>query len=160
MALEADAEHWQGERTALLNGTASISEVLGRNGLHLRADLLRPWAHWVTPEVEPKRFDTRFFVAALPPEQSPLHFAGESDVGGWVAPAQAVERHAAGEMGMLPPTVLTLAELAAYRSVGEVLEAATARDVRRILPKVVVTGDDVRLLLPDDPDYPQPTGGP
>jgi 8-oxo-dGTP pyrophosphatase MutT (NUDIX family) len=143
------------EQAALLDRSASMAEVLARNGLLLRADLLRPWAHWVTPEIEPKRFDTRFFVAALPPGQEPVHFRGESDASEWVAPRDAVRRHAEGELGMLPPTVFTLAEIGAYDSVGDVLDAATRRDVQRVLPRIVVDGDDVLLLLPGDPGYPQ-----
>jgi 8-oxo-dGTP pyrophosphatase MutT (NUDIX family) len=150
-----DPEHWAREQAALLDRTASMAEVLARNGLTLRADLLRPWAHWVTPELEPKRFDTRFFVAALPDGQEPVHFRGESDHSEWATPRAAVERHARGELGMLPPTVFTLAELGAYDTVADVLAAATARDVRRVLPRIVVDGDDVLLLLPGDPGYPE-----
>ncbi len=150
-----DTEHWAREQGALLDRSASMAEVLARNGLVLRADLLRPWAHWTTPEIEPKRFDTRFFVAALPEGQTPVHFRGESDHSEWVAPRVAVERHARGDLGMLPPTVFTLAELGAYGSVADVLAAATARDIRRVLPKIVVSGADVLLLLPGDPGYPE-----
>ncbi|HVF19587.1 MAG TPA: NUDIX hydrolase [Mycobacteriales bacterium] len=151
----ADVGLWSREQAALLDRSASIAEVLGRNALMLRADLLRPWAHWVTPEFEPKRFDTRFFVAALPAGQAPVHFAGESDASLWVRPVDAVERHARGEMGMLPPTVFTLAELAEYADVAAVLDAATKRDVRRVLPRVVVSGEDVLFLLPGDAGYPE-----
>jgi hypothetical protein len=72
-----------------------------------------------------------------------------------VTPRRAVERHASGELGMLPPTVFTLAELSAYDTVADVLAAATARDVKRVLPRIVVDGDDVLLLLPGDPGYPE-----
>ena len=141
------------EQKALLDRTASMTEVLRRNDLTLRADLLRPWSHWLTPEFEPKRFDTRFFVAALPAGAEPVHYEGEADRAAWVRPADAVASHAAGEMGMLPPTVFTLAELAEYESVADVL--AAHREIRRVLPKVVVSGDDVRLLLPGEPGYPE-----
>ena len=150
----ADADHWKSEQAALLDRSATISEVLARNGLVLRADLLRPWAHWTTPEIEPKRFDTRFFVAALPEGQAPVHFRGESDHSEWTTPKAAIQRHAAGEIAMLPPTVFTLAEIGAYDTVADVMAAATARDIKRVLPKIVVSGDDVLLLLPGDPGYP------
>jgi 8-oxo-dGTP pyrophosphatase MutT (NUDIX family) len=152
--VDADLEHWRREQAALLDRTAAMSEVLDRNALMLRADLLHPWAHWVTPEIEPKRFDTRFFVAALPSGQTPEHSVGETEHSEWVRPADAVARHAAGEMGMLPPTVLTLAEMAEYARVAEVLEAARRREIRRVLPRIVVAGDDVQLLLPGEPGYP------
>ena len=141
------------EQRALLDRTASMSEVLRRNGLTLRADLLRPWSHWCTPEFEPKRFDTRFFVAALPEDATPAHYEGEADRGEWVRPADAVTRHASGEMGMLPPTVFTLAELTEYARVADVL--AAHREIHRVLPKILVDGDDVLLLLPGEPGYPE-----
>lgn len=153
--IAGDAEHWKAEQAALLDRSASMAEVLQRNGLVLRADLLRPWAHWVTPELEPKRFDTRFFVAALPEGQEAVHYRGESDHSEWATPRDAVERHARGEIAMLPPTVFTLAEIGAYPTVAEVMAAAATRDVKRVLPKIVVSGDDVLLLLPGDPGYPE-----
>jgi 8-oxo-dGTP pyrophosphatase MutT (NUDIX family) len=154
VALASNVEHWAGEQAALLDRSASMADVLARNGLVLRTDLLRPWAHWTTPEIEPKRFDTRFFVAALPAHQEPLAHTAEAEHGGWRRPAEALQAHAAGELGMLPPTAFTLAELAEYGTVDEVLAAATSRDIRRVLPKIVVTGDEVSFLLPGDAGYP------
>lgn len=153
-ATAAVDDSWAADTTALQTGQLTLPQLLVRRALVLRADLLRPWAHWVTPEFEPKRFDTRFFVAALPTGQAPHHFAGESDLGEWVRPATALQRQAEEQIAMLPPTAFTLAELAEFGSVAEVLSAAEARDVQRMLPKVIVTGEDVRLLLPGDAGYP------
>ncbi|MEP7054658.1 MAG: NUDIX hydrolase [Actinomycetota bacterium] len=152
---------WAADRAQLQSGAVSLPELLVRRQLVLRADLLRPWAHWVTPEFEPKRFDTRFFVAALPEGQVPAHFRGESDRGAWVRPADALTLQAEQQIAMLPPTAFTLAELAEFASVADVLAAAAGRQFRRNLPKVIVTGDDVRLLLPGDDGYPDDgdTGG-
>jgi hypothetical protein len=144
---------WEADRQGLIDRRFSLSELLARRGLRLRADLLRPWAHWVTPEVEPKRYDTRFFVAAMPPGQRTRQVGGESDRTVWLRPQEALDRHEAGELAMLPPTVFTLAELTAYSSVNSVLEAANERDIRPVLPRVVVTGDEAELLLPSDPGY-------
>ncbi|HVE62912.1 MAG TPA: NUDIX hydrolase [Mycobacteriales bacterium] len=154
VTVDHDIEHWAGEQAALLDRSASIADVLCRNSLVLRADLLRAWAHWITPETEPKRFDTRFFVAALPEGQRPVHFAGESDASEWVRPADALARRASGEMVMMPPTVMTLVELAGFADVAEVLNAAATRQITPVLPRVVVAGEDVLLLLPGDPGYP------
>lgn len=145
---------WVADRELLQSGAVSLPELLVRRDVRLRADLLRPWAHWVTPEFEPKRFDTRFFVAALPAGQVPAHFDGESDRGEWVRPLDALARQAQEQIAMLPPTAFTLAELAEFGSVADVLAAASARVVQRVLPKVVITGADVRLLLPGDEGYP------
>jgi 8-oxo-dGTP pyrophosphatase MutT (NUDIX family) len=144
---------WEADRQGLIDRRFSLSDLLARRGLRLRADLLRPWAHWVTPEVEPKRYDTRFFVAAMPPEQATRHVGGEADRTLWARPQDAIDQHEAGGLAMLPPTVFTLAELTDHNSVDSVLAAANERDIRPVLPRVVVTGEQAELLLPGDSGY-------
>ena len=152
---DTTGEDWETDRAALVDRGLSFAAMLDRRGLVLRADLLRPWAHWITPEVEPKRFDTRFFVAALPTGQRTRDVGGEADRVAWVRPADALAAADSGEMGMLPPTAFTLSELATYADVAEVLKAGDARDVKPVLPKIVLGDDDeARLLLPHDTDYP------
>lgn len=157
--VDASGPEWEAERVALEAREQSLSQLLERRELVLRADLLRPWAHWITPEAEPKRFDTRFFVAALPAGQVPRDVGGEADRTLWLSPAQALERHARGELGMLPPTSFTLTELSAFDSVDAVLAAATQRDVQPVLPKVVVSGEEAVLLLPHEEGYEQDGAG-
>jgi hypothetical protein len=144
---------WESDRKGLIDRAFSLSELLERRGLVLRADLLRPWAHWVTPEAEPKRYDTRFFVAAMPGAQATRDVGGESDRMVWLRPQRALDLHGEGKLAMLPPTAFTLAELTGYGSVDEVLAAANERDIRPVLPRVVVTGEQAELLLPGDPGY-------
>jgi 8-oxo-dGTP pyrophosphatase MutT (NUDIX family) len=146
---------WEDDRQGLIDRRFSLSELLARRGLRLRADLLRPWAHWVTPEVEPKRYDTRFFVAAMPPGQATRDVGGESDRMVWLRPQEALDLHEAGGLAMLPPTAFTLAELTNYPNVRSVLEAANERDIKPVLPRVVLTGEQAELLLPSDPGYVQ-----
>src|ERR1700712_1754369 len=146
---------WEEDRQGLIDRRFSLSELLARRGLRLRADLLRPWAHWVTPEVEPKRYDTRFFVAAMPSGQATRDVGGESDRMVWLRPQEALDLHEAGGLAMLPPTRFTLAELTHYPNVRSVLEAANERDIRPVLPRVVLTGEQAELLLPADPGYGQ-----
>ncbi|MDQ1683404.1 MAG: hypothetical protein QOC82_141 [Frankiaceae bacterium] len=151
---DTTGEDWEADRVALIGRSLSFAGMLARRGLVLRADLLRPWAHWITPEFEPKRFDTRFFVAALPDGQRTRDVGGEADRVAWVRPADALAAAEAGEMGMLPPTALTLSEVGSYADVAAVLAAGDARDIKPVLPKVVIDGDDARLLLPHDEGYP------
>jgi 8-oxo-dGTP pyrophosphatase MutT (NUDIX family) len=152
------------DRHALLTGTTSFGELLGGLGLMLRADLLTPWARWVTPEASPRRFDTWFFAAALPPGQTAALAApaesrddgepdhGESDQGTWLRSAGALESARTGEITLLPPTAVTLGELARYDSVTAVL--AQQRAMTRRMPKVMIDGDQAWLAMP--PPEPPP----
>lgn len=152
---DTTADDWETDRLALLDRSLSLAAMLDRRGLVLRADLLRPWAHWITPEVEPRRFDTRFFVAALPVGQRTRDVGGEADKVTWIRPADALAAFESGEIGLMPPTAFTLGELAAYDTVVDVLAAGDARDVKPVLPKILVTDDDeAHLLLPHDEGYP------
>ena len=149
------------DRHALLTGTASFGELLGRRGLMLRADLLTPWARWVTPEASPRRFDTWFFAAALPPGQTATAAPegprgpadhGESDQGTWLRSAAALESARAGEITLLPPTAVTLGELARYDNVAAVLAQRRAMTMR--LPRVIVEDEQAWLAMP--PPEPPP----
>jgi 8-oxo-dGTP pyrophosphatase MutT (NUDIX family) len=133
------------DRLALLDRSLSMAELLARRGLVLRSDLLRPWAHWITPEFEPRRFDTRFFVAAVPPGQRPRHVSTEADSATWLPVSDAVAAHDAGRLDMLPPTIESLRELATFGTVDEVL--AAPREVRPVLPRLVRDGGRLALVI-------------
>ncbi len=87
---DVSTDEWEAERAALEAREQSLSQLLTRRGLVLRADLLRPLAHWITPDVEPKRFDTRFFLAALPAGQVCRDVGGEADHRVWLRPSHAL----------------------------------------------------------------------
>ncbi len=133
----------ESDRLALLDRSASMAEVLHRRGLVLRSDLLRPWAHWITPEFEPRRFDTRFFVAAVPPGQLARDVSGEADSTVWLPVVDAVAAHEAGELAMLPPTIESLRDIATHATVDDVL--AAPREVRPVMPRLVEVGDRMGL---------------
>jgi 8-oxo-dGTP pyrophosphatase MutT (NUDIX family) len=143
------------DRRALLAGSASLGDVLGRRGLVLRADLLTPWARWITPEVSPRRFDTWFFAAALPAGQTATAAAGgsgdhavpgESESGTWLRPTAALEAAEAGQITLLPPTAVTLRELGGHRDLAAIL--ARRMVIAPRLPRVIVEDGQVRLDLP------------
>ena len=150
--LVSDSAALAADRHALLTGAATFGEVLGRRGLVLRADLLTPWARWITPEVSPRRFDTWFFAAALPPGQTataaPEGHAdpGESESGTWLRPGAALEAAEAGQITLLPPTAVTLRELGAHHDVDGIL--ARRMTIAPRLPRVVVEDGKVRLSMP------------
>ena len=143
------------DQHALLEGSLSFGDLLSRRGLALRADLLTPWARWITPEISPRRFDTWFFAAALPPGQlAGLAGAGpgESDSGIWWQPAAALEAARTGEITLLPPTAVTLAELAAYEDVAGIL--GERRVITPLMPTVVVEDERAWLAMPQATEYP------
>ena len=147
-------DEWEADRQALVARRLSLSELLDRRGLAVRSDLLVPWAHWITPRFEQRRYDTWFFVAALPAGQQARDLSGESDQAGWVRPADAIAAAKRGEVSMLPPTWSVLDGLTAYPSVAAVIEAARQRQVETIMPAWLDDGERVRVLLPGDPGFP------
>jgi 8-oxo-dGTP pyrophosphatase MutT (NUDIX family) len=145
---------WQAVARALEAHETSLTKVLTEHGLRLRADLLRPWSHWLTPQVEIRRFDTRFLLAALPPGQRTGPVAAEADDVAWVRPGKAIDELDAGERVMVPPTALTLLDLTDFDTVGAALEAAQGRRIERVIPQFAPTGDGkFRFVTPEDPEY-------
>jgi 8-oxo-dGTP pyrophosphatase MutT (NUDIX family) len=142
---DTSGDDWDAERIALEGRSLSFADFLHGRGLVLRADLLGVWAHWITPEFEPRRYDTRFFVAALPAGQKTRDVSGESDEVVWLGPQDAVRLVDAGEMAMLPPTYVCCSEIAAYQTVHQVLAASREREIRTILPRMLIEGDEVYL---------------
>lgn len=150
---------WEADRRALVERRLALSDLLGRRGLAIRSDLLAPWAHWVTPRFEPRRYDTWFFLAALPAGQWARDLSGEADEVVWLRPADAVAAAETGTVSMLPPTWSVLEDLAGYGTVAEALAAVEARPLATVTPGWVDDGDEVRLLLPDDPGFPGDDSG-
>ena len=136
---------WEADRIALETRELGFAEFLHGRGLVLRADLLGPWAHWITPEFEPKRYDTCFFVAALPAGQITRDVTSESDQVAWMRPADAVTAVEAGELLMLPPTYVCCRDLTPYGDVAAILTAAGEREIQLVLPTVRVHGDQAYL---------------
>jgi 8-oxo-dGTP pyrophosphatase MutT (NUDIX family) len=118
----------------------AVRETLEETGVALAPADLLPWAHWITPEVEPRRFDTHFFVAVLPAGQSASDISGETDSADWARPEDALAAAGRGEIALLPPTLSILMELAEAGSVAAVLQAAEDRVIGPVLPQVVNTG--------------------
>jgi 8-oxo-dGTP pyrophosphatase MutT (NUDIX family) len=132
-------------REALVSRELSLAAFLAGAKLMLRADLLRPWANWITPEPEPRRYDTRFFVATLPAGQDADGATTEADSSGWQRPEDALADAQQGRRMLLPPTWMTLSELSEFATSAEVLEAG--RSIEPIIPTFVRDGDKVRVVL-------------
>ncbi|MFF4774640.1 NUDIX hydrolase [Microtetraspora fusca] len=144
---DTTGDDWEADRLALIARGLSFAEFLDRRGLVLRSDLLRPWAHWITPEIETRRFDTRFFVAALPPGQRTRDVGGEADMVAWMPPAAALARGAAREIMLMPPTFTTLTELSGFETVDDVLRAD--RMITTVLPSAAEVDGEMVLIVPD-----------
>ncbi|MEU5693528.1 NUDIX hydrolase [Actinosynnema sp. NPDC020468] len=142
----ADTSGYADARAALVAREVSFAEFLAAEGLVLRADLLRPWTNWVTPEEEPRRYDTRFFVAVLPAGQRADDATSEASDGVWQRPVDALADWEAGRRTLMPPTWVTLSELAEFVGVADVL--AAPREVERIIPKLVRDGGRIRVVIP------------
>ncbi len=152
---DVGAADWERDRLALLDRSLAMSELLDRRRLHLRSDLLRAWAHWTTPEFEPRRFDTWFFLAELPEGQVARDIGGEADRAQWVGVDRVVSEYAAGRMAMLPPTIVTVSDVVAAvrnRAAGESALAAvlaTPRRIRRVMPWLAPAADGAAVMRVD-----------
>ena len=146
-----DASVYRESRAALADRTLSFADFLRRENLTLRADLLRPWANWVTPEAErTRRYDTYFFVGALPEGQRADGENTESDRAGWSTPQAAIDDFAGGRTFLLPPTWTQLDSLVG-RTVGDVL--AVQRRIVPVQPDLTVKGDNFELEFFDSKRY-------
>jgi 8-oxo-dGTP pyrophosphatase MutT (NUDIX family) len=147
---DVSGAEWETARTALERREVGFAELLSGRGLALRGDLLASWGRWVTPEFEPRRFDTHFFVAALPEGQRTRDVSTEADHVEWVAPAEVLARADAGEIRLLPPTRVTLAEIAACADISAVFAAAAGRDSGAPVKPRIETAPDGELRLITD----------
>lgn len=120
---------WEAERAALAAHDLSFADFLARRALVLRSDLLGPWARWITPEFEERRYDTWFFLATLPAGQRTRDVSGEADHTVWLRPEEAVAGYDRGELSMLPPTIAALRDLLPYGAAAAALAAAPGRDL-------------------------------
>jgi hypothetical protein len=108
---------------------------------------------WITPEVVPVRFDTLFFVGLAPAHSPPKPDGVEISDVGWFSPRAALDASAAGELELVFPTIKTLETLLPHQSAEEVLAAAPSRSLEPILPRVVGTREDHRVVLPWEDGY-------
>ncbi len=153
-------------RAAVNAGTRRFLDLCRDERLQLGVGDIHYFAHWITPRGAPRRYDTRFFVAAAPPGQIAAHDAGETIAEVWISPHDALTRHRAGEIEIIFPTIRNLQAIGRFATSAELLEAAARASsaVPTIEPRVVPDGNGMRIVLPGDPSYerapvPDPTDG-
>jgi len=140
-----DSDRLAAARAALLRGETTLADVAESLDLRLRTDLLAPISHWTTPPIMPRRFDTRFFVAELPPGAKPTFTTDEVIASRWLRPAAALDAMAAGEIGLWPPTSATLQQLEHVRSFGEVRERLAPGLL--VAPRAIVESPEVERIV-------------
>ncbi|MDX3841083.1 NUDIX hydrolase [Streptomyces europaeiscabiei] len=150
---DTTGDDWEADRAAVAARELSFAEFLERRGLVLRSDLLGAWARWITPEFEARRYDTWFFVAALPKGQRTRNASTEADRTVWIRPRDAADGYDKGELLMMPPTIATLRRLARYDTAAAALAAAPARDLTPVLAQARLEGDEVVLSWPGHAEF-------
>lgn len=150
---DTTGDDWEADRQALVARELSFAEFLDRRGLRLRSDLLGAWARWITPEFEPRRYDTWFFVAALPEGQRTRNASTEADRTVWIRPADAADGYDKGELLMMPPTISTLRSLEPYGSAAEALAAAGAQDLTPVLAQASLENGELVLSWPGHDEF-------
>jgi 8-oxo-dGTP pyrophosphatase MutT (NUDIX family) len=128
----------------------AVRELKEEAGIEVDPDELVPYSRWITPRIVPVRFDTRFYLA-LAPAHSPPHPDGSETVdAGWFAPGRALEMHEQDQLPLVFPTIKHLESLLPFANAAEALETARRREVKAVEPEVVGSGEDRRIVLPDD----------
>ena len=150
---DTTGEDWERDRAALAAHELSFADFLERRGLVLRSDLLGAWARWITPEFEKRRYDTWFFVAALPEGQRTRNASTEADRTVWIRPAEAAAGYDAGELLMMPPTIAMLRQLEPYGTAAGALAASAHRDLNPVLATARLEGEQVVLSWPGHDEF-------
>lgn len=145
---DTTGDDWEQDRQALEAHELAFTDFLDRRGLKVRSDLLRWWGSWITPVFEPRRYDTRFFVARLPEGQVPRDVSTESDQVVWMSVRDVIDAVDGKQLAMLPPTYATCLELYDFAEPTDALASAARRDRSPILPEMQVGDDGAYLRLP------------
>jgi 8-oxo-dGTP pyrophosphatase MutT (NUDIX family) len=153
--MDADAAHRLVEmyRARLAAGSVTFLDVVRSENLCLAADLMVPFAHWITPQHQPKRFDTHFLLVAAPVEQLGAHDGGESVEGFWIAPNAALRAAEEGRRTLLFPTHMNLLKLARFANVAEAVEVARRSPIVSVMPRVERTATGRTLYIPATAGY-------
>jgi 8-oxo-dGTP pyrophosphatase MutT (NUDIX family) len=150
LAAAADHERFTAYRRDVHAHRRTLAGIAAREDLRLALDALTAFAHWVTPPVEGRRFDTRFFVARLPPGQRPAHDDTETTDSLWSTPAAAMNAAERREIVLPPPTWMTMRELEPFRTVEAVVDWAASHRSERREPRLVQENGTRVLVMPDE----------
>ena len=147
--LEIEAAH----RDALNANETTIGAIADACDLRLALDLLVPFAHWITPDFMPKRFDTHFFLVPAPPDHVAVHDGSESVDSVWTRPGDAIAAETAGERTIIFPTLMNVKKLGRSDSVADAIVAARAHPIVTVYPRVENRDGVATMVLPEDAGY-------
>jgi 8-oxo-dGTP pyrophosphatase MutT (NUDIX family) len=140
-------------RDLLQKGKMSLCQLAQHEHLLLALDQIHYYAHWITPEARPQRFDTYFFVARHPIRQEAIHDQKETTAGTWITPKDALKENLTGELNLSPPTLKTLEDLSRLKTIDEVFESLKGKEIRPVLPILTKVSGEAIIILPWDPEY-------
>ena len=137
-------------RNGLMEGSVSFNEALKHLSCRIDGSSIEYLAHWITPEREPRRFDTRFFAARVQTDAEPIFDPREMTEARWLSPKEALARNQGGTLPMIFPTIATLQRLADYTTVGDALRGIGDVSIPTLMPKLVLTEKGVRLQVGEE----------
>lgn len=147
-------------RRAVDHGDRRLVDVCAEEDLRLSLGAMHYVGRWITPPGSPRRYDTRFFLAAAPEGQRPVQDDREVISAQWISPAEALERHAAAQFAMLPPTVANLRMLDEFASTSAALAgAASLGEIATVAPRILSDDNGIRIVMPGDPAYDEAYAG-
>ncbi|HIA72953.1 MAG TPA: hypothetical protein EYO20_01420 [Gemmatimonadetes bacterium] len=137
-------------RNGLMEGHVSFTEALEQLSCRIDGSSIEYLAHWITPEREPRRFDTRFFAARVQADTKPMFDPREMTDAVWVTPQDAISRNQAGTLPMIFPTISTLQQLADYATAEDALREIGNASIPTVLPRLIITEKGVRLNIDEE----------
>lgn len=151
LSLDADEveRRFLSYRNRVHGGELPFGEMLQGEGLMLALDRLHYFSHWITPELSPIRYDTRFFVAEVPSDQEALHDGNELTKHLWITPQEALDGYGEQRFHMVVPTIVTLEELSRFETIDEVIESTGGKEIRAVITRLVIEGDEIQEHAPD-----------
>lgn len=152
----SEKKKYQKYRQDLLDDKISFHDICIQEELELLTENIAPFSHWITPDIEVKRFDTRFFIACLPDNQTGIHDGNELVNSLWISVEEAIKKAYAGDMNMIMPTIKNLEQCVGFESIQELLnhqQKLTNDDIPSILPKFFKKDGNWVGLLPGDAGY-------
>ncbi len=150
---DSRASRYADYRGRLHGRKLSLNELAAKEKILLAPGLMLPYAHWITPEIEAKRFDTRFFLARLPGGQHATHDDVELVESLWISPEHALDKNDKREIKLMPPTLITLHELSRFNSLEDVFDTTRSSAILPIMPQAFKTDNGFGVKLPHDPEY-------